>query len=220
MNHRHPITAAMAALILAACSSQPPVTQTEEQCQFPTTGDDAPRWLCPPHIDDMPDMAWAVGSFPASPASYAFREEFAVHNAKLKLLARVEEEIAALRSDYERTTGGGQQQTLDAVSERVSQSLRNGSVRGAQIYRITQDEAGNLWVLVGTTTDELMRMRDELTLSSYRNASAEHQIAAADEGLAKLQQALDQRGQGQLAESEPLALDPQLLPEPQPLPQP
>ncbi|WP_299791678.1 hypothetical protein [uncultured Shewanella sp.] len=162
------IIAGCLVILFSGCASREDVLELVDECRFPTTGKEAPSWICPPHVDHLPNIEWAVGAANPSVASYGFRERVAVHNASLKLLAQMRIQLSAQLTRDESLQEEDKLELSKRLDKQLSIEFSNGAISGIKLNRALQDDAGHLWALVGISSGDFTLAKEKILQQVYQ----------------------------------------------------
>jgi len=153
-----------------ACDKQAePSGELDERCY--KSGEVVPEWVCNSSIEGATYAAVGIGTS----KNESMKTQQAIARARAKLSAQVKVQVKAKMEDFMRSTGNGDNETLDAVSTSVTKQLTKIDLSGSRkVKEYTSRKSGTLYVLVAVD-DKLVNSNVKKTItqaSSHNNEDA------------------------------------------------
>jgi len=143
--------AGLVALTISGCGGSAPTPAEEtldERCRD-DAGALAPEWVCTSAIEGASYAAVGIGSS----KNASMREAQAMSRARAKLAYQVNTKVKAKMEDFMRSTGGGDAETMDAVTTAVTKQTAKLDLRGSKKVKSFRSKDGKLYVLVAVSDD-------------------------------------------------------------------
>ena len=144
-------------------------TELDERCY--KGGEVVPEWVCNQSIEGATYAAVGIGTS----KNESMKTQQAIARARAKLSAQVKVQVKAKMEDFMRSTGNGDNETLDAVSTSVTKQLTKIDLSGSRkVKEYTSRKTGTLFVLVAVD-DKLVNANVKKTItqaSSHNNEDA------------------------------------------------
>lgn len=175
-------SAALLAVVLAACSSGP----KEPDCYFPNSRnkDKAPAWVCDAPVAGV--AVSAVGSAPKSAAGLDFMKQMAATSARVQLAQNLRVQVQNMIRQYAETTGAGRAETVDQVNASVTKQITNETLAGTKIVRSITAPDGAVYVLVGLDEATARQLTETAVKTSMNNDQAAWQQFRSQKGQDEL----------------------------------
>ena len=186
------ITATALSLAFSGCRSKPDTVDVDEKIQDPDMAKkykNAPAWVFTPKVEGklagmgIVKMSKKGGMQVSRPKALAAGRDDLAQQINVKAKGLIE--------DFIKTTGIGDDETIDAVYEKVSQQVYDLSIKGATQEDMWISPDSDLHVLVVLNPDRVKDLIQESVETSYKNDRAAWQDFQAQRGHEKLQNALD-----------------------------
>ena len=165
--------AALLALSFAGCGGaepQPQQAEFDDRCKI--SGELAPEWACG-NTPYYKDSLVAVGIASPTKAGPAMQRTLAQANGRDNLSRQVETIVKNKVENFTRTTGVGDDEVVDRVATEVSKQLSKTTLRGSrQLKSFTDSKTGDLYVLMGSPTKEVMDAAKKQVKTSFKNDQA------------------------------------------------
>lgn len=138
---------ALAGLIAASISgcggAAPAAPEADFRCKQENTL--APKWTCVPMVEG----AYAgVGIAKKSAAGMGMMRRIAVANGRSDLVQQIKSQIKDKMETFTRSTGNGDQETVDQVATAVSKQVAKMDLQGSKAVDSWQAPSGSLYLLV------------------------------------------------------------------------
>ncbi|WP_300363437.1 LPP20 family lipoprotein [Hydrogenimonas sp.] len=185
MIYRHGLTILAAGVLLfTGCSSKnPDPDQLKSECTI--GGQEAPRWVCGLHHDDR--YYAAVGTAKVGKLGFGFARKEALADARANLAQQVALDVKARTTQFARSTGVGDDETVERVVENVSKQVARVTLHDSQQEAYWENPAdGSIYLLVKVDRDKVDETAKQAIVSSYRNDEALWQQFQAKQALKAL----------------------------------
>ena len=177
---------ALAGLIAASisgCGGAAPEPEADFRCKQENTL--APQWTCVP----MAEGAYAgVGIAKKSAAGMGHMRRIATANGRSDLAQQIKSQVKDKVETFTRTTGNGEQETVDSVSTAVSKQVAKIDLQGSKAVQSWQAPSGALYLLVTVPEATVNQEVKAAVTTSFKNDQAlwqQFQSKNALEGLDK-----------------------------------
>jgi hypothetical protein len=171
-------------LLFTGCSSKnPDPDQLRSECTI--NGEEAPRWACGLHHDDK--YYAAVGTAKIGKLGFGFARKEALADARANLSHQVALDVKARTTQFARSTGVGDDETVERVVEAVTKQVARVTLhdsRQAAYWEHPSDRS--IYLLVKVDKDKVDEAAKQAILSSYRNDDALWQQFQAKQALKAL----------------------------------
>ncbi len=181
------------AMILANCASPPSPSPSVApiDCAFPGTNTPAPAWICDEKISGVGISA--VGVAEKSAAGLSFMKDIAAADARGKLATRLKTEVEQMIKNYVGTTGVGNTETVDRLSESITRTIAKENLIGSHIIKSLVGPHGRIYVLIGMNPEARKQALQNSVKSSYDNERALWQRFRGDKAFEELQEQVDKQ---------------------------
>ena len=182
------VAASLMVLTITGCGGAAPVA--EEQAEYDDrckiSGQLAPEWACG-NSAYFKDSIVAVGIAAPTKAGSGMQRTLAQANGRDGLARQVQVEVKNKVENFSRVTGVGDSEVVDRVATEVSKQLSKTTLTGSrQLKSFTDSKTGELYVLMGSPTAEVMAAAKEQVKSSYKNDKAMYQRFLASQASKEL----------------------------------
>lgn len=185
MIYRYGLTILAAGVLLfTGCGSKnPDPDQLKSECTI--GGQEAPRWACGLHHDDR--YYAAVGTAKVGKLGFGFARKEALADARANLAQQVALDVKARTTQFARSTGVGDDETVERVVENVSKQVARVTLHDSQQAAYWENPAdGSIYLLVKVDKDKVDETAKQAIVSSYRNDDALWQQFQAKQALKAL----------------------------------
>ena len=180
---------AAVALFVVGCGA--PAMQKQVSCAWddapPGQEVEAPDWICGGGFEDY--EVTAVGFWKSKNPNHA--RTMAENEARKRIATRMRALVKRRIKSYTQTTGQGDDETVDQVSEDVSKTLTVETLYGVRLLRFRKSPFGTTYVLVGMDKTGSDRAAAQAMKSSYKNQKALWQKIQADKADADMDAEFD-----------------------------
>ena len=192
MKYKSLLLAAAPVVLLAACASGPqpaaPAAAVPD-CVFPDgSGEAAPGWICD---EPVPGIAVsAVGVYGPTKAGISFQKTQAAGDARGKLAEQFQVQVDKMVKSYLGTTGIGDAETVDSVSQSVLKTVTTDTLYGSKIFKSRVGPDGSMYVLVGLDEENTRQAAAQAVQNSMNNDQALWQEFKAQQGFDEMDEAI------------------------------
>ena len=163
----------VAALIAGCGGEQPkPAEPAGGACVLPGNIS-APEWVCSPKVEGA---IAAVGVAEKTAAGLDMQTTAAMASARDKLARQIEVKVKNKFENFVRSTGTGQNETVDKVMTNVSKQVANVTLNGSKRVKTWFDPSGTMYVLVAvpeSTINEAAKSKfKQAAKTSFKNDEA------------------------------------------------
>lgn len=178
---------ALAAAVMAGCSSKKDVTKEEffQPCEF-VAGVAAPEWYCNPEIEG--GFAAVGEAKPNAARDNNLQRTMAMANGRDALARDIEVKVQSMLTNWARVTGEGEAQTYESNFENVSRQVSRQSLEGSRQLKRWLAPDGTLVLLVGVTNNNPIK---NTLKTSLRNEEALWQQFQSKQALDELDKQLN-----------------------------
>ena len=176
---------AVAAAFLTGCSSKKPEAAQIPASECTIHGKEAPKWVCGLHHNDS--YYSAVGTAQIGKLGFGFARKEALADARSNLAHQVALDVKSRATQFARSTGVGDQETVERVVENVSKQVAHVTLHDSeQAAYWEHPEDGSIYVLVKVDKKNVDEAARQAIVSSYRNDDALWQQFQAKQALKEL----------------------------------
>jgi len=176
--------AALVAAIITGCSDKAdpkPDSQADFRCKQENVL--APKWTCIPMVDG----AYAgVGVAEKSAAGMGHMRKVAVANGRSDLAQQIKSQVKDKIETFTRTTGNGNNETVDQVTTAVSKQLAKVDLQGSKGVDTWLSPSGSLYMLVTVPESSVNKAVKNSVKTSFKNDNALWQQFQSQNALEKL----------------------------------
>ena len=191
MKYKSLLLAAAPVVFLAACASgpQPAPAAAVPDCVFPDgSGEPAPGWICD---EPVPGVAVsAVGVYGPTRAGISFQKTQAAGDARGKLAEQFQVQVDKMVKSYLGTTGIGDSETVDSVSQSVLKTVSSETLYGSKIFKSRVGPDGSMYVLVGLDEENTRQAAAQAVENSMSKDQALWQEFKAQQGFDEMAEAI------------------------------
>ena len=191
MKHKLSLFAAALVALLAACSSSPekPASAAVADCVFPDGSNEAaPGWICDEPVPGI--SVSTVGIARPTQAGPSFQKDTAAADARGKLVEQFQVQVDKMVKSYLGTTGLGDSETVDSVSQSVLKTVSSDTLYGSRIYKSRVGPDGSMYVLVGLDEANTREAAAQAVASSMNNDRALWQQFQAQQGFDEMKESI------------------------------
>ena len=172
----------------AGCGGAEPVApeqaEFDDRCKI--SGQLAPEWACG-NSAYYKDSIVAVGIAAPTKAGAGMQRTLAQANGRDGLARQVEVQVKNKVENFTRVTGVGDSEVVDRVATGVSKQLSKTTLTGSrQLKSFPDPVTGELYVLMGSPTAEVMAAAKEQVKTSFKNDEALWQQFQSQKAQAQL----------------------------------
>lgn len=171
-------------LVLAACSTTPSKVAKGGN----PTLEGAPTWVLDP--GSVKGLA-AVGSAQKSPGGIQFQRNEAMATGRDELARMISIRVSNSFKNFNRSTGVGDAQTFDKVTEDVSKQVAKETLNGSHQKDLWVAPDGTLFVLVSLDPKDVADLVKQAAVASFKNDSAKWQQEEAKKAFQELDASID-----------------------------
>ena len=178
-------------VLLAACSSSPERSGSSAlaDCVYPDGSDKAaPGWICDEPIAGV--SVSAVGIAGPTKAGPSFQKDTATADARGKLVEQFQVQVDKMVKSYLGTTGIGDSETVDSVSQSVLKTVSSDTLYGSKVFKSRVGPDGSMYVLVGLDENATREAAAQAVASSMNNDNALWQQFQAQQGFDELKESI------------------------------
>ena len=171
------------ALLFSACSKTPEPEQPKSgNCII--DGREAPKWVCGNYQND--DSYYDVGVAEKSKAGFGFTRKIALADARSNLAQQIETLVKDKVETFVRSTGTGDNETVDKVATAVSKQVAKVALNGSKQVAMWQTD-NSLFVLVKIDKKNIAKEVVNKVKTSFKNDEALWQQFQAKQSLESLE---------------------------------
>jgi hypothetical protein len=159
--------------IFVGCGSKEAKVSPEAKGYTDPMFDGAPQWVIAPYMEGTVVALGVAG--PNAGNDYSFQVEEAVADGRTKLARRIEVKVKTMFKQFKATTGAQNKGTYDKATSSVSKQVSNQTLKGTKMINSWINKQKTLFVLVGIDSEEVAKMTDAQTKSSFKNDKALYQ---------------------------------------------
>jgi len=163
--------AIVVAATLIGCGTEAPAPQKQETNTFACKQENvlAPKWTCVPMVEG----AYAgVGIANKSAAGMSHMRRVALMNGRSDLAQQIETSVKDRMKGFTQTTGVGDTETVDSVTESVTKQLSQVVLQGSKAVDAWTAPSGALYLLVTVPEKQINDKAKDLVKSSLKNDNA------------------------------------------------
>ena len=178
-------------VLLAACSSSPERSGSSAlaDCVYPDGSDKAaPGWICDEPVAGV--SVSAVGIAGPTKAGPSFQKDIAIADARGKLVEQFQVQVDKMVKSYLGTTGIGDSETVDSVSQSVLKTVSSDTLYGSKVFKSRDGPDGSMYVLVGLDESATREAAAQAVASSMNNDNALWQQFQAQQGFDELKESI------------------------------
>ena len=178
-------------VLLAACSSSPERSGSSAlaDCVYPDGSDKAaPGWICDEPVAGV--SVSAVGIAGPTKAGPSFQKDTAIADARGKLVEQFQVQVDKMVKSYLGTTGIGDSETVDSVSQSVLKTVSSDTLYGSKVFKSRDGPDGSMYVLVGLDESATREAAAQAVASSMNNDNALWQQFQAQQGFDELKESI------------------------------
>ena len=178
-------------VLLAACSSSPERSGSSAlaDCVYPDGSDKAaPGWICDEPVVGV--SVSAVGIAGPTKAGPSFQKDTATADARGKLVEQFQVQVDKMVKSYLGTTGIGDSETVDSVSQSVLKTVSSDTLYGSKVFKSRVGPDGSMYVLVGLDENATREAAAQAVASSMNNDNALWQQFQAQQGFDELKESI------------------------------
>ena len=178
-------------VLLAACSSSPERSGSSAlaDCVYPDGSDKAaPGWICDEPVAGV--SVSAVGIAGPTKAGPSFQKDTATADARGKLVEQFQVQVDKMVKSYLGTTGIGDSETVDSVSQSVLKTVSSDTLYGSKVFKSRRGPDGSMYVLVGLDESATREAAAQAVASSMNNDNALWQQFQAQQGFDELKESI------------------------------
>ena len=192
MKHKLFLLAAAPVVLLAACASGPQPAASAAvvaDCVFPDgSGEAAPGWICDEPVAGV--AVSAVGVYRPTNAGISFQKDQATADARGKLAEQFQVQVDKMVKSYLGTTGVGDSETIDSVSQSVLKTVSSKTLHGSKVFKSRKGPDGSMYVLVGFDEDNTRQAAAQAVKNSMNNDQALWQEFKAQQGFDEMAESI------------------------------
>jgi len=178
---------ALLAASFTACNKEvkPADEELDTRCRRGTPLVLVPKWVCIPSVEGADYVA--VGSGASSNES--MRSSKAMGRARAELAQQVETKVKAKLTDFMRSTGNGDSETLDSVTTTVTKQTAKLNLSGSRKVDEYTTPTGTMYVLIAiddTIVNKTVKDKVKTMSSSHNNENALWQQFQSKQALDEL----------------------------------
>jgi ribosomal protein S20 len=146
-------------------------------------GEGTPMWVCMPNVEG--GIA-GIGSAQKSPGGFSFQKTEAVAQARDDLARQLSVKVKNMVKNFAQSTGVGNAQTFEKVSQQVSKQVANQTLSGSKLKNMWTAPNGTLYVMVVIDKDSVKQASKSAVKTSLKNDEAlwqQFQAKKADQAL-------------------------------------
>jgi len=186
------VSASLATTLLmvgcATSSNIAPKEKVDDRCRT-VNGQLAPEWVCNPYMEGA---IVAVGQAkPNAGNDGSFQRTEAMAEGRDALTQRISTKVSNMIKSYKGATGSGEDATFDKSVSKVSKQLASQTLQGSRGIKSWRDKKGELYILVGVSTDKVQSSLNKAIKTSYKNDQALYQQFLAHKAQGDLEQELE-----------------------------
>ncbi|MCF6330379.1 MAG: LPP20 family lipoprotein [Sulfurimonas sp.] len=162
--------AGLMAAIITGCSDKEP-TSPDAQADFRCEQENvlAPKWTCVPIVDGS---YAGVGVAKKSDAGMGHMRKVAVANGRSDLAQQIESQVKDKIELFTRTTGNGNNETVDQVTTAVSKQVAKVDLQGSKGVDVWTSPSGSLYMLVTVPEATVNKVVKSSLKTSFKNDNA------------------------------------------------
>ena len=175
--------AGLVAATISGCGAPAPEAEPDFRCKQENVL--APKWTCNPFAEGS---YAGVGVAKKSKAGIGHMRRIATANGRSDLAQQIKSQVKDKVETFTRTTGNGEQETVDQVSTAVSKQVAKIDLQGSKAIDSWQSPAGTLYLLVTVPEATVNKEVKSAVQTSFKNDQAmwqQFQSAKAQESLEK-----------------------------------
>lgn len=175
--------ASLLAITITGCSDKEP--KVDEQADFRCKQENvlAPKWTCIPMVEG----AYAgVGVAKKSAAGMGHMRKVAAANGRSDLAQQIESQVKDKIEIFTRTTGNGNNETVDQVTTAVSKQLAKVDLQDSKGVDVWTSPSGSLYMLVTVPESTVNKVVKNSIKTSFKNDNALWQQFQAKNALEEL----------------------------------
>ena len=195
MKHKSFLFAAAPVVLLAACASGPQPSAPAASaavvadCVYPDGSNEAaPGWICDEPVAGV--SVSAVGVFGPTKAGVSFQKTQATADARGKLAEQFQVQVDKMVKSYFGTTGVGDAETVDSVSQSVLKTVSSETLYGSKVYKSRMGPDGSMYVLVGLDEANTREAAAQAVENSMNKDQALWQEFKAQQGFDEMAEAI------------------------------
>ena len=189
MKYKSLLLAAAPVVLLAACASGPQPAAVVANCTFPDAPDIAvPDWVCGMPVAGI--AISAVGIAQPTSAGVSHQTNIAEADGRAKLGKEFESQVQNMTKTYIGTTGIGDSETVDKVTQDVTKTVSNQTLYGSKKYNTRVSPNGVMYVLMGMSETNTRKAVAEVVADSMDNDQALWQEFKAQQGFDEMAEAI------------------------------
>lgn len=175
--------AGLIAASITGCGGAKPATKEEADFRCKQENVLAPSWTCLPMVEG----AYAgVGIAQKSGAGMGHMRTIALANGRADLAQQIETQVKAKVETFTRTTGVGDNETVDQVNTAVSKQLAKVDLQGSKAVDSWQAPSGALYLLVTVPEATVNGEVKNAVKTSFKNDQALWQQFQSQQALESL----------------------------------
>ncbi|QFR49904.1 hypothetical protein FJR48_09265 [Sulfurimonas lithotrophica] len=163
--------ASLIAMSITGCSEKESKPAEKPQVSFECKQDGAlaPKWTCVPIVEG----AYAgVGIAKKSAAGMGHMKRVALANGRSNLAQQINSQVKDKVETFTRTTGNGNDETVDQVTTAVSKQIAKVDLQGSKAIDAWTSPAGNLYLLVTVPESNVNTKVKDAVKTSFKNDNA------------------------------------------------
>ena len=177
--------ALLAATLIGCGGEEPKPAKPNFACK--QEGVLAPKWTCLPMVEG----AYAgVGIANKSAAGMGHMRKVAMMNGRSDLAQQIQTQVKDRMKGFTQTTGSGDRETVDQVTQSVTDQIANLSLNGSKAVDSWTAPSGNLYLLVTVPEDFINNEVKKTVKTSLKNDEALWQQFQAQKAFDSLDEAL------------------------------
>ena len=151
-------------------------------------GPNTPMWVCNPEIEG--GIA-GIGSAQKSPGGFSFQKTEAISQARDDLARQISVKVKNMVKNFAQSTGVGNAQTFEKVSQQVSKQVANQTLNGSRVKKMWTAPDGTLYVMVVIDKQSVKQASKNAVKTSLKNEEALWQQFQAKKAQAALDAEID-----------------------------
>ena len=175
--------AGLLAITITGCSDKEPKADPQADFRCKQENVLAPKWTCIPMVEG----AYAgVGVAKKSAAGMGHMRKVAAANGRSDLAQQIESQVKDKVETFTRTTGNGNNETVDQVTTAVSKQLAKIDLQGSKGIDVWTSPSGSLYMLVTVPASSVNKTVKDSVKTSFKNDNALWQMFQSQNALEKL----------------------------------
>lgn len=176
--------AGIVAATISGCGAAPEAKPAEADFRCKQENVLAPKWTCVPMVEG----AYAgVGIAKKSAAGMGHMKRVALANGRSDLAQQIKSQVKDKVETFTRTTGNGEQETVDSVTTAVSKQVAQVDLQGSKAVDSWNAPSGALYLLVVVPEDTVNGVVKDAVKTSFKNDNALWQQFQSKNALEELE---------------------------------